>query len=163
MVCGRKVIWVVGENGNEGKLFFQRNVLEEFGYSRVSAVKYHSRNIFHVLGNLYSTNNDIFIFNVARGEFLYNEQYKLLESIKDGTAMNGDQVFKLKKPNIFIVFANREPDRKELSEDRWIILKISQDLTELIDITHNKYNVKKKKIAIESDESENEGFRYDDL
>ena len=28
----RKIIYVVGENGNDGRLFFQRSVLEEFGY-----------------------------------------------------------------------------------------------------------------------------------
>ena len=54
----------------------------------------------NILGKLYSRNNDIFIFKVARGSCLYNEQYKLLESIQDGTAMNSDQVFKLKKPII---------------------------------------------------------------
>ena len=34
--CNRKIIWVVGEKGNEGKSFFQRNIREEFAYSRVS-------------------------------------------------------------------------------------------------------------------------------
>merc|ERR1711954_342530 len=33
--CDRKVIWVVGNDGNEGKSFFQENIREEFGYSRV--------------------------------------------------------------------------------------------------------------------------------
>ena len=33
--CDRKIIWVVGVEGTEGKSFFQRNVCEEFGYSRV--------------------------------------------------------------------------------------------------------------------------------
>ena len=61
-----------------------------------------------------------------------------------------------------MVFANREPDRKELSQDRWKILKISWDLTELSDITDGSSRVKKKKkMDNESDESENEGFTYD--
>ena len=39
-----------------------------------------------------------------------------------------------KKPNVLIVFANDEPKRAKLSKDRWVILKISNDLTELVDI-----------------------------
>ena len=163
--CDRKVIWVVGKRGNEGKSFFQSNLHEEFGYSRVSALQLgeNSRNIFHILGKLYSTNNDIFLFNVARGEYLSTEQNKLLESIKDGTAMDGNQVLNLKKPNVFIIFANREPDREKLSEDRWIILKISEDLTSLKEITDDSCMVKKKrkKMVIESDESEDDGLTDD--
>ena len=34
--CDRKIIWIVGVEGNEGKTFFQSNVREEFGYSRAS-------------------------------------------------------------------------------------------------------------------------------
>ena len=33
--CDRKIIWVVGKEVNEGKSFFQANIREEFGYSRV--------------------------------------------------------------------------------------------------------------------------------
>ena len=144
--CNMKVIWVVGARGNEGKSFFQWNILEELGYSKVSALQLgkQSRNTFHILGKLYSTNNDIFLFNVERGEYLSTNQYKLFESIKDGTAMNGDQVLNLKKPNIFIVFANREPDREKLSEDRWIILKILEDLTHLKEITDDSCMIKKR-------------------
>ena len=160
--CNMKVIWVVGARGNEGKSFFQWNIHEEFGYSKVSALQLgkQSRNTFHILGKLYSTNNDIFLFNVERGEYLSTNQYKLLESIKDGTAMNGDQVLNLKKPNIFIVFTNREPDREKLFEDRWIILKISEDLTCLKEITDDSCMVKRKrmKMNIESDESEDGGL-----
>ena len=89
-----------------------------------------------------------------RVEYLYNEQYKLLESIKDGTAMNGEEILNLSKPNIFIVFSKMEPDREKLSEDRWTILKISEDLTGLTDITDDRSMVKRKrmKMIIESDE-----------
>ena len=33
--CDRKVVWVVGKEGNEGKSFFEVNIKEKFGYSRV--------------------------------------------------------------------------------------------------------------------------------
>ena len=52
-----------------------------------------------------------------------------------------------KKLNVLMVFANREPDREEVSIDRWIIIKISEDLKELSDITDDKCRVKKKKMV----------------
>ena len=42
--CNRKIIWVVGEKGNEGKSFFQRNIREEFSYSRVVVCNTRLRN-----------------------------------------------------------------------------------------------------------------------
>ena len=73
--CNREIIWVVGIEGNEGKSFFQRNVNEEFGYSRVIALNLgeSARNTFHILGKINSSNTNIFLFHVARGEFLTNE------------------------------------------------------------------------------------------
>ena len=99
------------------------------------------------MGKINSSNTNIFLFNVARGEYLSNEQYKILEKIKDGTALStkyDGEVLEFKIPNLLIVFANREPDRKELSKDRWTILKISKDLTGLTNITDGAN--KKKKI-----------------
>merc|ERR1711954_303320 len=84
-----------------------------------------------------STNTDIFLFNLPRGEYLGTEQYKILESIKDGAAVDGkytSQKLYFKKLNVLIVFANDKPKRAKLSMDRWVILKISNDLTELTDI-----------------------------
>merc|ERR1711954_344306 len=65
----KKVIWAVGKEGNEGKSFFQANIEEEFGYSRVCTLELseNSRNSFHIMGKICSTNTDIFLFNVARG------------------------------------------------------------------------------------------------
>ena len=52
--CNRKVIWVVGEKGNEGKSFFQRNIREEFGYSRVCRAELnHARDTFHIVSKDY--------------------------------------------------------------------------------------------------------------
>ena len=49
-------------------------------------------------------------------------------------AKYNSQKLKLKKPNVLMVFSNMELDENTLSKDRWIILKISNDLTELTDI-----------------------------
>ena len=128
--CDRKVIWVVGKEGNEGKSFFQANIREEFGYSRVCTLELseNSRNAFHIMGKLCSKLTDIFLFNVARGEYLDTEQYRILECIKDGKAVDGkynSQKLNFKKPNVLKVFSNREPNKYTLSKDRWTILKIS--------------------------------------
>ena len=77
--CNRKIIWVVGAVGNEGKSFFQRNICEEFGYSRVCKIVLgeNARNTFHIVGKEYSTNTDIFLFNVPRAQYLHTEQYEM--------------------------------------------------------------------------------------
>ena len=135
--CNRKIIWVVGVVGNEGKSFFQRNICEEFGEN--------------------ARNTDIFLFNVYRAQYLHTEQYEILEKIKDGWATspkyNGRNL-NFKTPNVLIVFANRKPDIEKLSKDRWIILKISKDLSKLTEITceSSKVKNKKKKIVNESDD-----------
>merc|ERR1712082_18419 len=134
--CDRKVIWVVGKEGNEGKSFFQENIREEFGPSRVFTLELseNSQNTFHIMGKTCSKLTDIFLFNVVRSEYLDTEQYRILECIKDRKAVNGkynSQKLKFKKPDVLMVFSNREPDQNKLSKDRWVILKISKDLTEL--------------------------------
>ena len=166
--CDRKVIWVVGKEGNEGKSFFQANIREEFGYSRVCTLELseNSRNSFHIMGKICSTNTDIFLFNVARGEHLDIEQYKILESIKDGVAVDGkynSQKLYFKKPNVLIVFANDEPKRAKLSMDRWVILKISNDLSELTDIVGGNMSKNNgKSVGCEiKDFSDGEDFQMD--
>ena len=155
--CNSKIICVVGVDGNEGKSFFQRNICEEFGYSRVCRVELiYAKDTFHIVGKEFSSNTYIFLFNLAICDYPSTEQYKLIESFKDGTGMNGNLVSNLKKPNVFIVFANREPDMEKLSQDRWIILKISKDLNELSDITDDVK--KKKKMVKESYKSENDSY-----
>merc|ERR1712081_79353 len=51
------------------------------------------------------------------------------------------------KPNVLIVFSNGRPDQNKLSKDRWTILKISKDLTELTDIHGRKWEKRKEQIT----------------
>ena len=61
--CNRKIIWVVGEKGNEGKSFFQRNIREEFSYSRVCRVELNDRrDTFHIVGKEYSQNTTCLLY-----------------------------------------------------------------------------------------------------
>ena len=43
-------------------------------------------------------------------------------------------------------FSNGRPDQNKLSKDRWTILKISKDLTELTDIHGRKLEKRKEQI-----------------
>merc|ERR1711954_124397 len=149
--CDRKSIWVVGKEGNEGKSFFQANIRDEFGHSRVCKLPLseNSRNTFHIMGNICSNKTDIFLFNVGRGVRLDTEQYDILESIKDGEAADGKYMSRqlnFKQPNVLMVFSNSEPEKYKLSMDRWVILKISKDLTEPTDIQGRKLEKRKEQI-----------------
>ena len=65
-----------------------------------------------------------------------SENYKILESIKDGSAIAGKYNSKkliFKKPNVLIVFSNNAPNMSKLSKDRWKIFKISKDLDNLVE------------------------------
>ena len=124
----------------------------------------NSRNTFHILGKLCSTNTDIFLFNLPRGEYLGTEQYKILESIKDGSAVDGkynSQKLYFKKPNVLIVFSNNEPNRSKLSRDRWVILKISNYLRGVVDMTRGNSCVKKNIDSEHVDSSEDDDFHSD--
>ena len=125
----------------------------------------NSRSTFHILGKLCSTNTDIFLFNLPRGGYLGTEQNKILESIKDGCAVDGkynSQKLYFKKANVLIVFANNEPNRSKLSKDRWIILKISKDLTDLVDITRGHSSVKKNIDCENVNSSGDEDYQNDE-
>ena len=94
-------------------------------------------NIFYILKKCSSTAN-IFMFNLPRATVLERDNYKILENIKDGSAVAGKYQsckVRLKKPNIVIVFSNYGPETDALSEDRWNIFKISKDLSSLVTLT----------------------------
>ena len=117
-----KVIWVVGDKGNEGDTFFHSNIHEEFGYSRNNSRPHgeNTKSTFHIFGTLNCLDNAAFILNVAKGYYLCNGQY---EWIQKQSMMFGH----LKKREVFIVFANSEPDMEKISDYGWIILKFSED------------------------------------
>ena len=95
------------------------------------------KNIFYILKKCSSTAN-IFMFNLPRATVLERDNYKILENIKDGSAIAGKYQscrVRFKKPNIVIVFSNYGPETDALSEDRWNIFKISKDLSSLVTLT----------------------------
>ena len=57
------------------------------------------------------------------------------------------QKLHFKVPNVLIIFSNGKPDQNKLSKDRWTILKISKDSTELTYIDRRKLEKRKEQIT----------------
>ena len=136
--CDRKIFWVVGREGGEGKTFFQKNIQFEFGNERVSAIPLveNERNTFHVLKKHTSRKTDIFLFNIPKAQYMTSENYQILEQIKDGCAITGkfnSSLLKFKEKNIVIVFSTKFPNKSHLSKDRWRLFVISKDLEDIVE------------------------------
>ena len=129
----RQVIWIRGNNGNEGKSWFQNYVQAFFGYHRVCTLDLRIKhvNICNVLKKRTLGTIDIFLFNDSRsvsGEDL--NLYRILEDLKDGQATTSkydNDNIRFKTPNTVMVFSNHYPDLKKLSKDRWILLHPNKD------------------------------------
>ena len=129
----RQVIWIRGNNGNEGKTWFQNYVQTFFGYHRVCRLDLRIKhgNVCNVLKKRTLGTIDIFLFNDSRsvsGEEL--DLYRILEDIKDGQATTSkydNDNIRFKTPNTVMVFSNHYPDLKKLSKDRWILLHPNKD------------------------------------
>ena len=136
----RKVIWVVGYNGGEGKTWFQECVEYKFGWNRVITgldIKLKKASICHVLRKRPLTTTDIFLFNVGKANTFDDVNYEVLEKIKDGklVASKYDSVeLRFKTHNVVVVFSNERPSKYKLSRDRWVIFKIEDD--KLVDTTN---------------------------
>ena len=144
----RTIIWVVGEKGNEGKTFFQKQIEQEYGEHRVflSQLIHSTRDTLRIMKIYVYIETDIFLFNIPRSMHLSSEHYELFESIKDGCVTSVKYNIKnmrFNTPNVLMVFSTREPDCDMFSHDRWIILEISEDLTGLTEITDDVNKNKK--------------------
>ena len=129
----RKVIWIIGRKGNEGKSFFQNYVEKFFGIRRVMCTNLNTKsaNINLILASQSLTCKDIFLFNIPRYAKIYELAYDSIEGIKDGVLSSTkyySKTLKVKSPNTVMVFSNTSPDYKKLSYDRWIILEIKDGI-----------------------------------
>ena len=143
----RRIIWIVGKNGNEGKTFFQDKIEEQFGRHRVFQMELDesSRDILHIMKKCVDMQTDIFLFNITKSVYINDVNYKILEKIKDGKATSikyHAKKMRFKTPNVILVFSNMYPNTGEFSEDRWLIFKINAKM-ELVDVTTE--TMKKKK------------------
>ena len=120
----RRIIWVVGEKGNEGKTFFQDKIEEQYGRHRVCTMSLteSSKDILHIMRKCVdTTTTDIFLFNIVKSVYINDVNYKILEDIKDGKALArkfNSKIMRFKTPNVIIVFSNMYPDTRGFSQDR---------------------------------------------
>ena len=129
----RKIIWLTGRQGNEGKSWFQCYIEAYYGFHRVTRIdlRIGHANICQVLKKQSLASIDIFLFNDSRsvaGDKL--NFYRILEDIKDGlatTSKYNNVNIRFKTPNTLLVFSNIFPNTKKLSRDRWEIYDINSD------------------------------------
>ena len=127
----RRIIWIRGIIGNEGKSWFQDYVAAFYDYQRVVQLDLNmgSGDVLHALSKRPLSSVDIFLFNQPRATEVDLLNYGLLESIKDGSAMSSkysSDVLRFKIPNIVIVFSNKPPITTRLSQDRWSVFVIKK-------------------------------------
>ena len=127
----RQVFWICGYNGNEGKSWFQDYIETRYGYARVARLDLRNKtsNILFTLSKRPLQSTDIFLFNDTRATDQADQNYAVLEQIKDGNAISSkysSAVLKFKIPNIVVVFSNTQPYKSKLSSDRWIIFSIKK-------------------------------------
>ena len=128
----RQVIWIWGSRGNEGKSWFQSYLETFYGYSRVVRLDLRNKtsNILYALSKRPLQTTDIFLFNDTRAGNSSDQNYTVLEQIKDGCAVSSkynSTVLSFKVPNLVIVFSNVKPNTTNLSVDRWRIYSITKD------------------------------------
>ena len=128
----RKIIWVKGEKGNEGKSWFQSYVQSLHGAHRVARfdITNKTADLLHIMRRSALATTDIFLFNQQRCISSEECCYSLLEMIKDGYAsapkFHG-ALLQIKTPNVVVVFSNHNPRVHALSKNRWKIVFITND------------------------------------
>ena len=106
----RKVIWVKGARGNEGKRWFQKYVQSLLGRERVIQLdlKNSMGNIMQILRKQSLSTLDTFMYNDAQSGLSETRCYDLLKNIKDGGSIASkysNETIQFKTPNIVIVFS----------------------------------------------------------
>ena len=124
--CDREVIWVIGQNGNEGKTWFQEYLETFYGYARMVRLdlKMKTANVLHVLTKQPLSSKDIFLVNEPRATSHESCNYSILVSIEDGTSVSSkynNDVMRFKLPDAVVAFSNHMPNTRELSKDLWRI------------------------------------------
>ena len=128
----RKIIWVIGLKGNEGKSWFQSYYQSLYGVHQVARfdITNKTADLLHIMSRSALTTINTFLFNHQRCVSSEDCCYSLLEMIKDGYASSPKfqgSILRFKTPNTVIVFSNRIPRMHSLSKDRWKIFRITND------------------------------------
>ena len=131
-ITDRNIIWLIGRKGNEGKSWFQSYIQNLYGSHRVARFDITNKtdDLFHIMSRCSPATTDIFLFSNQRCVSSKDCCYSLLEMIKDGYAsaptFHGS-LFKIKKPDLIVVFSNRDRRIRSLSYDRLKICITTED------------------------------------
>ena len=145
--CDREIFWVVGQEGNEGKNWFQKYVKSWLGARRVVTgidIKANNASIFQALRKCPIATADIFLFNIGKSMKQFDKiNYDALEQMKDGepfASRYNSQLLKIRVPNVVMVFSNSPPDVNELAKVRFRVFNINNNELEHI-VMNKKENV----------------------
>lgn len=119
--CPRKVYWLFDLDGNSGKSWMARYLV-----ARHSAIIFTHGKLVDLV-HAYES-QPVVVIDLARTQAeKIDHVYQLIESLKNGVMFSSkyDSCSKIFKPPHVIVFANFEPERSKLSEDRWFIKDIT--------------------------------------
>lgn len=118
----RTIYWYWEDIGNVGKTTFAYHICKNYNAIYLSGKSNDIKSAIAVL----EKKPRICIFDFPRSLEEYIS-YDGIESVKNGIFFNGkyESGMCMFTPPIVICFANFEPNKKALSEDRWIIKKIS--------------------------------------
>lgn len=120
----RSITFVVDPLGNNGKSWMCRYLKAKYP-EKTQYLRIGKRDdLAHAL----DTRKSIFLFDIPRRGMEYL-QYVVLESIKDGQVFSPkyDSGTKEFEPSHVIVFSNEEPDMLALTNDRYNIIRISEN------------------------------------
>ena len=127
-----KIIWVIGLEGNEGKSWFKSYIQSLYGSHRAARFDITNKTVdlLHIISRCALETKDIFLFNHQHCVSSEECCYSFLEMIKDGNTsapkFHGF-LLRIKRPNLIVVFSNRDPRIHSLSYDRWKICLITKD------------------------------------
>ena len=152
----RKVIWIVGQKGAEGKTFLQNYIKYYYRDRRVigTDIATNANNLAHFLTKFPLECKDIFLFNHPCST-TETVAYDMLEGIKDGytvSAKYDTQGLVFKTRNTVIVFSNGYPRTEALKKDHLRVYEIiDEDLCDkTVSLTQPRWltllwcNVKRK-------------------
>jgi len=128
----RKIIWVTGVAGGEGKSWFQNYIEHYYGRKRVFRTSIHKNmeGFIHALSKRTLPLIDVFVFNIPRCFNMVDVPYSIFENIKDGRAIStkyDSRILDFKTPNIMIIFSNSACSWGKMSKDRWIKINLVKD------------------------------------
>lgn len=125
----RSVIWVWSSSGNTGKSTFCKYLVVNFKAVFLSKGKYSD--IINIIHKTDMMKSNLVVIDLPRNNG-NKVSYDAIESIKNGMICNTkfETGSKLFNPPHIIVFSNDEPEYDKLSEDRWCVINVDDEVVD---------------------------------